>query len=546
MKAIKQISALLACILISTTASLAVQIRREPGSRLPESVLPTDRDNPALWTPASSSRLTRAALPGAYATNDIPRTGTIEYILVLVEFKDLHFTISDTARLRKTYERMYNETGYSDTVTYTYKNTTFKGATGSVSEYFNTQSYGQYTPKFRIIGPIQMSRTYVYYGKNYSPDDDSEGVDLMVKEVCDSLAARHINLSGYARNGSIDQLSIIYAGRGENYPGSDPNTIWPQSSVLYYYKNGVKDIKYACTCELYWDSDTIIDGIGTFCHEFSHTLGLMDYYNTSGSDSQTNASMGYWSIMDYGNYENEGFSPVGYTAFEKYCLGWMDIEEITYQGNYILDDISKKPDPDAGIHCAYRLSAGNDNQFIVLENHTKTGWYKYHAAEGLMVTAISYDYRSWISNTINDNTHKRVRILPADNNWNRITNAGDLDPYKGIDSITTRGRPALCTESSYPLFSVYNISKNDGKVSFRAAYDMTSHVSGTSVQDVSVSVEGNEIVVNAPAGSQLSIHDISGKTVIETVISAPNQRISLPGRGIWIVKCGNLLHIFYF
>ena len=540
MRLLKYISALLVCLLLSETGH-AVQIRREPGHRIPESVLPTDRDNPVLWTGTTATYLRRAAAPGGYATNDIPRTGTIEYPLILVDFKDLHFTLQDTLALLERYERMFNERGYSDPHTYIHKGVKYYGAEGSVSDYFRDQSYGQYTPVFRIIGPVHPSKGYEYYGKGRDYN-----LQVLVKEICDSISAKGLtDLAGFARNGRIDQLSIIYAGRGENYSGSDVNTIWPQADTIWYNRNGVGSIRFACTCELFWDSDTIPDGIGTFCHEFSHTLGLPDFYNTqSASESETNSAMGYWSIMDYGNYENGGFSPVGYTAFEKYSLGWMDIEEIGYAGYYTLNDISKRPDPDAAVHSAYRLSTGFDDEFIILENHVRTGWYKYHASEGLMVTAVSYDNNRWNPgwNSVNsDRKFKHYHILPADNDYNRGTNAGDLFPYNGTDSITTTGKPVLKAGDSYPSYSVYNIRSVGGIISFHAGPDLISEVAPRHDDEITINIIDGNLQIDAPVGRRVSVHDLSGRTVSEVVTSQSTQRIALPGQGIWIVKCGNMV-----
>jgi len=536
-----------------SVAGHAVQIRREPGHRIPEYILPTDPDNPALWT-RPGSFFTRAAAPGAYAVTDIPREGVVEYPLVLVEFKDLHFTIQDKEALLKRYDRIFNEQGYTDTARYVIHGNVYYGATGSVSDYFRDQSYGQYTPKFRIIGPIRLANGYAYYGKG--KNGNGEKIDQLIRDVCDSIiAAGSIDLAGYARSGIIDQLSVIYAGRGENYNGSDPNTIWPQASQLFVqrkdsalYDTGIMHIKYACTCELFWDSDTILDGIGTFCHEFSHTLGLQDFYNTdasSGDDSETNAAMGFWSLMDYGNYEDGGFSPVGYTAFEKYSLGWMELEEITYIGTYYLKDITVKPDPEKDIHSAYRLNTGSDDQFIILENHIRTGWYKYHGAQGLMVTAVDYNSNDWTGNSINTKA-KRYHIIPADNNYNRSTNKGDLFPYKYtdslgthfIDSISTVGVPQLKAGSSFPLYSLYYITKEGDQISFRASYDLKSGITAHQSQDVSMDVMDGKLSVNAPTGSIVTVYDMSGKAIQEIRTSEPTQQISLP-KGIWIVRCAD-------
>ena len=542
MRIYRYASVLLACILLSASIH-AVQIRREPGHRLPEYFYPTDPDDPSLWTNTPTtfySRIKRAAKPGDYALSNIPRTGTVEYPVILVDFNDRTFITRDIDSLRQHYELIFNEHGYSDTTTYTVNGHTIYGVTGSVSDYFRDQSYGQFIPKFKIIGPVHLSKSYSYYGNGTY--DSNAHITEMIREACDSIISGQLaNLAGYALNGQIPQLSIIYAGRGENYNGSDPNTIWPCASEILFFQNsdpkiynrGIRRARYTCVCELYWDTD-FPDGIGTFCHEFSHTLGLPDFYNTENSqsaitDDENNAAMGHWSLMDYGNYENEGFSPVGYTAFEKYSLGWMDLEEITYAGLHTLNDISQEPNPESDVHSAYRLSTGNDDQFIILENRVKTGWYKFQKAQGLMVTAVDYISSEWGDNSINQYNPKHFRILPADNDYTRDSNAGDLFPYTYtdstgthvVDSISTRGKPELKAGSSYPPYSIYNITRNQNLVTFRAGYDMPSSIDN---------VKTNETTV--------TVYDISGKPVLKTTTSDP-EHITLPGHGIWIIKYGN-------
>lgn len=520
------------------TASHAVQMRREPGQNISPYLIPPDPDNPALWTVSPYVAFTRGAAPGAYALSDIPRFGNIKFPLILVEFNDLGFSIPDKQELLKRFQDKYNTHGYTEKEKYTYKDYQFDGAYGSVSDYFEAQSYGQFTPEFDIIGPIKLSCSYKYYGQG----GNDVNVPQLIREVCDSIVKHDPTyLSGFARNGIIDQLSIVYAGHGENYAGSDPNTIWPHASILYLspdkdsdkkiYSTGVSQINYLCVCELFWDSDTILDGIGTFCHEFSHTLGLPDFYNTdqnTGNDVNINEAMGSWSLMDYGCYDNQGFSPVGYTAFEKYSLGWLDFEEITNPGQYQLNHIGIKPNPDEDIHCAYRLNTGDDSQFIILENHRRTGWYKYHYASGLMVTAVDYDFDNWDHNSVNQ-SKKRYRILPADNLSDLVTLSGDLFPYEYseseeehvVDSITTRGAPQLKAGSSYPPYSVYSIKKDGKLITFKVSYDFPSNVEN---------VKQNEKTV--------TVYDISGKPVLKTKTSDP-EHITLPGPGIWIIKYGD-------
>ena len=543
----RHITALAACYMFCMSA-FAVPIRRQPGLDLPEYHMHTDRDNPALWSSQPAYLPNRAPLPGSYATSDIIRTGTVEYPLVLVEFQDKRFIIKDRDSLRAHYEHVFNEHDFSDTVSFTHKGYTYYGAHGSVSDYFRDQSYGKYTPTFKIIGPITLSKGYAFYGSGLD-----ENVKTMVREICDSIIARDpADLSGYAPNGRLDQLSIIYAGRGENYTGSDPNTIWPHANQIYFsrndsliYNTGIRSAKYACTSELYWNSDSIMDGIGTFCHEFSHTLGLPDFYDTEADDYDVdNTAMGYWSLMDYGCYEDGGFSPVGYTAFEKYSLGWLDLEEITYTGVHTLDDISLTPDPKSGIHTAYCLSTGIDYRFIILECHYRKGWYRFHQSEGLMVTIVNYNKTRWYYNYPNAGNLKNYRILPADNNYGLYTSRGDLFPQTDslgnvTDSITTTGNPELKVISSYPRFSIYDITRNSDRVTFRVGYDLSTDVN-VSKQEVSVDVVDGALSVSAPKGSKVTVYDMAGKPVQETVVNSPIQKIPLPGHGIWVVKCGNI------
>ena len=536
MSCIRKTLAIAACILTLTTGK-AVQTRRSSGAVITESALSADRDNPAVWCTATP-RLTRSAASGDYAKTGVPRTGDHEYVLILVDFTDRKFTISDTTALRNRFDYMFNGHGYSDTATYRHNDITYKAPTGSVSEYFHDQSFGMYNPSFRIVGPVHPSKSFSYYGHNRD-----ERVREMVREVCDSLMKkREIDLTRYTRNGqengNIDNLCIIYAGRGENYDGADANCIFPHSDIATNC-NRIGSVTYACSCELFWDSDTIIDGIGTICHEFAHTLGLPDFYYSGTEDN--NAAMGYWSLMDYGNYENQGFSPVGMTAFEKYSLGWIDIEEIKQSGYYYLHDISHKPDSKNDIHSAYRLNVNNsDNDFIILENHSKTGWYKYHASDGLMVTAVSYKKDLWDGNRVNAGTlNKHYYILPADNDYDRQSNQGDLFPYNNIDSITVAGSPKLSIGNDAAPYSLYFIRKADQKIEFYAGPDKASKTERITGAGTDIRIIDGKLYVKAPAGSRLSVHDISGKAVIETVISEPEQLFNLPYNGIWIIRCGD-------
>ena len=105
---------------------------------------------------------------------------------------------------------------------------------------------------------------------------------------------------GYYDNngdGYVDIIDVIYAGYGEASNSAKlENTVWPHQWQLEQpmVVDGVQISKYACNNELDGYQGNDIDGIGTFCHEFSHCLGLPDFYSTGTEDTFGMAS---WSLM---------------------------------------------------------------------------------------------------------------------------------------------------------------------------------------------------------------------------------------------------------
>ena len=468
-------------------------------------VLPMDKP--------ATHRLMSSALPGQYKIQTFPTTGSPRCLMVLVDFPDRKFSLDDEAIVRK-FNAIYNNKGYSDTITF--RGNTFQGAKGSVRDYFEDQSYGLLSPVFDIIGPIHARNGYEYYGKNINnkTGNDSDNAKKLVKEVCDSIISGSLaDLHLYDNNsdGEVDMLAIIFAGRGENYNGSDPNTIWPhQYDIKLSGVDGLTYVNYLLTCELFWDSDSIIDGIGTFCHEFSHILGLPDFYDTVSGKSEC---LGSWSIMDYGIYGNLGFVPSGYTAFERYSLGWMDIPEADANGKYMLEDLDSKAD-------AFRLSTDDDDKFIILENHQQKGWFLYQNGSGLLVTTVSYKKTKWMRNSVNVSS-RNYAVLPADDKTGKGHESGDLFPNNQKDSITMFSTPALKVyDGDYISRPVTGICNNEGIVSFTIGRPN----------------ETNEIkTVKEEGNMPIQVFDISGRPAGTFSPDTPVDQLPLSS-GIWLIK----------
>ena len=385
---------------------------------------------------------------------NFPTTGEVKGLVIMVEFKDNEFQPEYT---RELYERQLNEESYAD-----------YDATGSARDYFISQSMGQFTPKFDVVGPVKLPRVMAYYGAETQMQNDMHPDDMVV-DACqiahDSLG---VNFSQYDYNddGAVDFVFIIYAGFGQNY-GASSNTIWPHMSTLQaqnvYFSLDGKDIsRYACSCELNGKTGTELDGIGALCHEFGHVLGLPDMYNTYNS---SRTQLGSWDVMDGGSYNNNSRTPPSYTAFERYSLGWMELTELDEPADSLtLPEISQN-------NVGYRISTADENEFFTLENHQQVGWDAYQAGRGLMIIHVIYDQSVWDANGVNAGLAPRYDLMEADGTQG-YDQATDLYPIEGNDMFTDYSSPNSLSWAGIPTEKgVTRIRDNDGIISFRFMKD---------------------------------------------------------------------------
>lgn len=382
-------------------------------------------------------------------SNTVPTQGDVHVPVLLLQYSDVKFSFSDAADI---FDDQFNADNYKE-----------NGGYGSVREYFEDQSEGKFIPKFDIIGPVTLSQNMEYYGGN-----DEEGSDKrpreMVTEAC-KLANAQADFSKYDNDGDgyVDFLYVIYAGYGEASNVSKlANTIWPHAWYLEsdLALDGVKISRYACSNELNGDEGTELCGIGTVCHEFSHCLGLPDFYPTNGSNG---FGLQTWSLMHSGNYNNNSHTPCGYTAYEKEYLGWIEIEELDTATSVTLTPLSEGGK-------AYKIvNDANPNEFYVVENRQLTQWDEYIPAAGMLVMHIDYLASAWGNNAPNnDPYHQRVTIIPADNELTQNTLKGDTYPgTSGNTELTSTSKPAAKVYTGeFMKKDITNIADNDGTITF--------------------------------------------------------------------------------
>jgi M6 family metalloprotease-like protein len=254
-----------------------------------------------------------------------PAAATIYNLVLLVNFTDL--TITSTTQ---EFNDLFNQVGYSA-----------DGATGSVKDYYDEVSYGQLDVVSVVEAPVTVSHGYAYYGAN------SGGFDIrpreMVAEALAALEARGFDFRSVDGDGDgwIDGLTVIHAGGGEEYSGNDPDYIWSHQWALQYTVtyDGTRMRPYHTEpARRGYDSSPSswgITRIGVICHETGHFLGLPDLYDT-GYDSR---GAGNFCIMAGGSWGNGGITPVHFSAWCKYALGWVTPTEITAGGPYSLPQV---------------------------------------------------------------------------------------------------------------------------------------------------------------------------------------------------------------
>ena len=394
-----------------------------------------------------------------------PHTGSPKALVILAEFQDTTFTIQDTKEIFTNYltnEGHFTDTRYGQDLNY-------KGVRG----YFKDCSYGQFTPEFDVVGPIKLPKEQTYYGEG----DDN--IEALMEDACSAIDSI-VDFADYDANndGMVDLVYIIYAGHSANYRGNKVSNIWPKSGTVNISNtyDGKRICRYGVSNELN-GSEKIsknkkkINGIGLFCHEFSHTLGLPDIYAyKTPAEDQDDQGMEFWDLMDGGTEVRGGRVPASYLAWEREVMGWIKIDELKNDSS-----IENLKSIDNGGKAYKIVNPNNSNEYIVLQSIQKGPWYQGWRdgtyGKGLLAYRISYP-----SNKVNvfdfpNNVKGKPRVIPipADGKILAAKNAtsyleyinqhnGDLYPYNRIDYI-----------SGFKMFdgsilekSIVNIKENDG------------------------------------------------------------------------------------
>ena len=426
-------------------------------------------------------------------------------LVILVNYSDNEFSVPDP---RKTFNDFFNKKGYTD-----------YGMKGSVSDYFNAQSYGQFDLEFDVVGPYTLTSTMKYYGGGLGDAHDRNAQDMIVEAV--KSANQDVNYWDYDwdKDGYVDQVFVIYAGYGENY-GASSDCIWPHESSIAnkgIMLDGVRLGTYACSCELKGVAGTQIDGIGAACHEFSHCLGILDHYDTEGN----NYGMGPWDLMCSGSYNDASCCPAAYTAYERWVSGWMEPVEI--------NDLTEVKDmkPLAEAPEAYVLyNEGNRNEYYLLENRQQVGFDEALYGHGLLVVHVDYNETTWKSNSINVGDRQRMTIIAADNEYGDYQISSlQGDPFPGSRNVTA------LTDTSKPAAVTNNRNKDKSYLMHRPveciSEDEQGHISMILCATPLVAPVLATPTDVTPTSFRISWDAVEGADKYELVLDANNRKAAL-------------------
>ena len=382
---------------------------------------------------------------GVLSEASVNSIGVQHIPVILVQFDDVKFVTANEVYSFTDdvafFERHFNQENYND-----------EGA-GSVRDYFISQSDSLFMPIFDIIGPVTLNNKMAYYGSNDSSGSDSKAIQMMQDAINKALESG-ADFSKYATmSHGVPFVGIIYAGYGEQASDVE-DAIWARYESTLYYNAGNYTFRSAlCTNEIadYTGHGAERDGIGTFCHEFSHALGLPDFYNTLGLSNVF--GLDYWDIMDYGQFWNECKTPVGYSAYERNFMKWLKIDTLqTFKQFVNLPSLSSR-----SAHRAYKIINENDatgNEYYILENRQTSPWFSNEFGNGMLIYHVDYDVDDWTSNSVNnDPDHQRMTILPADGVLTSNSEAQPID-YKG-DLFPGIKNVTELTDSTIPCDTAY-------------------------------------------------------------------------------------------
>lgn len=413
----------------------------------------------------------------------------------------------------------------------------YNGASMSVSDYYNSVSYGKFTINTTFY-PTTSTEYVVWYQDShnrnyyrpynaqtnpigYDPDDDGYSSPksqtyrehTLLKNAIEAISSQipqNINLD-INEDGYVDVVSFIVAGSNDGWN----ELLWPHQWSLWSTTvniNGKRVGDYTFQLQFFYNSR--ID-LGTLCHEMFHALGSPDLYHYD--DNLNRTPVGVWDIM-----EGTKDEPQNMGAYMKYMYGgWIDnIPVINQSGTYTLSPLSTSATnnsfiiPSPATHSeyflveyrkreAYDAILPNDGMLVYRINSRLEGIgnadgppdevYVYRPGGSLLLNGTINDATfnaDYGRTTMNDQTNPRSFLSDGSNGGINITNVTSAGSTISFDA-TIDFSPWIILKNDNGYGSTIGNGTNSLTVATRfTASDMASHV-GKYIKKVDFYLKGN-------------------------------------------------------
>lgn len=459
----------------------------------------------------------------------MPHNGEVHVPVLLVQFADVQFELKDPkAQISQQLDSLggLNEMGNADSLNIC-----------SVRQYYKSCSRGLFEPRFDVYGIYTLADSI----SKYVP---SARRDNMFKDAL-QLADADIDFSKYDSDGDgyVDGLYIVFAGFSGAVTGNQDSYIWPYAKFGNLGQFDGKIVSAHCaSAELNGKPTSYantkiprrIMGIGTFCHEFAHTMGLPDLYPSVGStgDGLDNQGLEYWSLMDGGEYLSNGHAPTALNAWEREVLGYESPDTLTEARKVELLSYERGG---KGVKILNPADA-TGKEYLLLENVQRRAANAAAKGHGLIVYRVAYDSDAVNTLDFPNNTANRpqITVLPADGRLmsqaSAISEGGSKASALYYQQLAGDTYPGTTGKDNIMSFDVYNASPlarpilnidetADGKITFdylQAIPTAISEVKTNDMADVKVYSVSGQYVGKSLEGLAPGIYIQNNKKIIIT------------------------------
>ena len=338
-----------------------------------------------------------------------------------------------------------------------------KNTMGSLTEFYEENSWSKVTVVGDIVGWYRMPQTYAYYcnGQN-GFGEYPQNAQKLTEDAC-VAADPDVDFRKYDVNGDgwEEGIFIVHSGPGAEDAGGGGNLIWSHMGGIY--ANLVLDGTHigVYSTEPEESGSGGISPIGVFVHEYGHVLNLPDLYDYEYDTH----GIGMWSVMAMGSWGLNGRRPVHFDAWCKYKLGWLDLVEITTNS-------ADLPAPMIELNpVAYRIWKDGQlgPEYFIISNHRRYSFDNSLPGSGMMILHI--DETVWGND---DNWHRLVDVEQADGRYdlNRTTNDGDGGDLWSAPAADHFDDQTVPNSRSYiddtTGVAIFNISEIDSVMAFDA------------------------------------------------------------------------------